>query len=465
MRQTPWYLGWTFLSILLIGPIVFFSKDVWMLNPVAPFLPLNSQIFEDLAQFFGGYRLVLPEEVVTPSLFVLTYIPLLLLGVVFFVVRKMDFGKNLHPNLIAFCTACILTTLARPGLSAAPLWDVLLHLIFLIPLIQNVPNLWIWLIGNLGILAAFVRDDLRPVLFWAAVSILFASALNFTLVERTRINRNHKKNLLSFSAQSLGLLIFALWILIQTLSQPFTETLVGTSPHYWLAFGGGAFAVLLSYLVPWETKRWMAIATFFQGMLIFKTLLLPSLILLVYLGLRLIGVVLAATLNPKSKMAIPSIRWSLIILGILFMNIRLTKVEAPRTLPEEWVDILGHLDEDSYFVYGQGWPLLAQFRDSNFFSDESWILEKSEDVWKRRLEAINATQVIIHVESLKSLWTAWIAAGKKPEQINQSMLSRLIVYKGEAVRSPTLKLNAVKGFKIEPLTEKSEIVLIKLNAS
>ncbi len=143
---TPWYLGWAFLSALLITPIVFLSKDVWMLNPRAPFLPLNAEIFDNMAQFMGGFRLVLANELTPPALFIFTYIPLFVLGVLFLILRKVDFGKNLHPNLIAFCSACALSPLARPGLSVASLWDILFHMIFLVPLVQPVPSLWIQLL-------------------------------------------------------------------------------------------------------------------------------------------------------------------------------------------------------------------------------------------------------------------------------------------------------------------------------
>mgnify|MGYP007097581300 CR=1 FL=1 len=442
------------LMILLLIPVTAFQQNVWVFKSHALHLPLHVGVFEDFFQLLGGSRIAFPHALMPLVTTILTFLgPFFLLLLFYCLVIWLPIRQSLA-SLLGFAVCIALTPFARAGDSPHLIAHLWITVFILSLLFESTPGTKLWILGTFAVAASFLFESLKPLTAWVLLSFAFGQIVNFIFVNRLSPARKDRLRLPWFSLEWVGTVLFAIWVLVTLLRSPLPENYFGPSPLYTLSFVTGALCVLNCWLNPWVSEKWLTLATLSQGALIFRTLDTALWIVTAYASIALLDYFISKILPENFEVP----RWgarlssfftliSLVIIGWLMT----TSAPSQRQLRTDWVDVSRFLEPEStrgLLVVGSGLPFVATFHPGVVATKEDILLEANEDKFVHAMESLHTSKIVIEEAYLKQQWSSWIEAGRSPQVINRSILSKLVNYQGKAIKTPTLSITALERFKV-----------------
>lgn len=461
----PWILWTSIVLILLIAPLLFFRREIWVLDGILLWFPLEAEVFDWIPQLLANHRIVFPHQLAFVILGIQSFLPLGVLISIFFLIRGAAPGGPRFNGIVALISMLFIYRWALPGTSHPELWRLLIALLIIYPLLSPLRTISVWIIITLGVGCSFSFSELRPLLFWTALSFGIAKAISFIFILRLRPSRKHRKAILSFGLETVGLFILIIWILISILKWNFSIESLGRSNHLPLAFLGGILCVIASWVSPWRAGQWLCLGFFCQGLFFFQTLELPTLIVCLYVVSHLLREALMRIekKSPKILPAISTYAAAMICFVYLILIARSTIIE--RTISPDWMKASKAIGDHPSFVVGNGMGVLAQFHSQKFISNDSILLENSEQKWIEIFESYEVDAIVVEMPYLKNIWSEKIKEGLPAKLMNDSLLSRILLYGGQEVKTKTLQLNAIENFKLEKVGGTSDFFIIKKTTS
>jgi hypothetical protein len=447
------------VAALLFVPFAFATSDIWVITRSTFILPLNADVFEFVSQVFGNHRIPLSRLLLQPSLVLFTLLPTILGALCFLLLTWVIPGSRFTRVLIAALASVAIARYSLPGQSPEVIFTMTAAVGLLGLMTQKVAPIIFWFAATFMVLLTYGYAPLRPLVFWAVMSLGVGHLLQFLFVERSQIHRSTRKNLLKKLSQSAGFILLMVWSLLNLTSAPFPIDFLGPSSWWWLSWVGVLMTVGVTFLFPWESRQWLVIATFFQGSLLFQTLTIPQFIVMAYLVLYFVA----------KKKLIDSSRWSnetkrlvwipqvggMLLISLVLAGYAVTR-DRPRLFDPDWIRVLDALHSQtqaSYFIAGPQMPFLAQFHPARFIFREDWLNENSEETWVSLMKSENIEGMIFDAQYVRQKWTQAIEGGQSAQEINKRIVSRLILYGGKELSTETLQLEALKELeasKVEP---------------
>jgi len=355
---------------------------------------------------------------------------------------------------------------ATPGTSP----DALLRITYFIGLLYlatrpvNGFNLFWGLM--LGLFVSYLSQNYALIFFWSGFSILFTEAFHFIFVDWAHLSwakKNHRLTLL-FRCGYLATLTSILFICI--LKYPPTMEGLSPSPRLWMLFISSGLGLALSFIKPWETKLWMRLVSIPFALFFSTDAEALTIMIILWMTVRLIF----ALSEHKTFKKIPLLKLdralaTLLVLGSIGVVIfHVQRVRPSRSFEPEWTQAAKLLDQDpkegGIVIVGDAIDFLSFFSRSNLVQNLPIHLESSEVELQKILEEEKAKGILIDREYLRRFWAQSIQSGGDPSRVNLSIFSRLILYKGQAFESKTLRIPPVKKFKIRE-TSLSKILWIE----
>lgn len=466
-NRLPKFIHPILIFLILVSSLALLPKDIWLITRRTFILPLNQELFEWVFGILGGYRLVLSPLVLQPTLLALTFLGPFALGAVFLLAHSLIPGAPRFRVLMAAIICVPLAPYALPGEAPAVLTAILVSILALLPVMRTkLTPLQLWMIFTLGALFSLGIPQLRPLVFWGAASFGLSSSINFLLVNRGRTIRAERKYKLGSVFSAVGISLLLIWLYTLMIHLQFNPEHLGPSTHYWIAFLGGSLCALASLLMPWKTRKWLGAGVFFQGALLFQTLDIALWVCMAWVSLHILECILntlTQSIEDSSRklLLIPQMIAIFVCVGLVVGTALTTQRE--RRFDTDWISVLDRIheqNESAYLVITEAWPFWAQFSKADFIQDNSLLFEGSEDLWIEHLNHLKTSGIIIDTKHLKELWADSIKKGQKPEDINRSVLSRLVLYNGESINTKTMKAPAIERLKIEKILPTESFVMV-----
>jgi len=457
----PWVLWTPIVLLIIVGPLIFFQREVWVLDGMTLLFPLDPTVFSWLPDLLGNHRIVFSPKISSLVLGIQSFLPVLGLSVLALMVRRAAPGGVGLKTFIALVTCALVYRYALPGTPATNLWELIAYLGILFPIFCSLAPLYVWIIISISLALCLSFPILRPVLFWSAISFGSAKAISFIFVHRLRPSRRNRQALLTFGLETTGLFILVLWILLSILKWSIPTENLGAAPDLYLAFLGGALCVLVTWLSPWRTSHWLTLGIFCQGLFFFQGLSYPVLLVCAFLLVHLLEI----GLNALEKVCPPRILKIFPYLMILVISLVLIyearNSTSSRQISSEWLKPSRAIGNQPAIVIGKGLPFLAQFHRQKFVSFDPIILEKSETAWSEFMDREKVEIIVVDLPYLKDFWADKIRDGMPARFVNDSMLSRLLLYGGKEMKTKTLDINPVTGFKSEQVQDSINFFIIR----
>lgn len=436
-------------------------KGLWLPSHRLFVLPFDPELLGLVSKAFGGYRVVIDSSWMEVSLIGLSFLgPLALVGV-FFTAFWFFSGPRALKLIIALACVAACYSYGAPGEN--PQW--ILELIYVALLIGVFLKgfskpIQLWILCAISLSISLFLSIHSFTLYWLVVSATLGSFIHFLLVDRLHIPVAKRLMGRKISFQLLGLLFLFSAIILSTLNTAeFVDRFQASSQTGWVLLGV-LLAVVLTTLSPWESFRWIRIAIASLGSLLSYEFELPSILICLWLIVELV-LMLSRNLRISERiLEVPTslLRFSYfmgVFLFFLFMLFQVVRFEPDRKLKAVWGDALKFAVEeypkDGVLLYGNALELFSLFHAGTVAQNAPLILETSEKSLYEWLANRNIQHIIIHRESMQTYWRSFIRQGVDPLKLNQSVLSRLLLYDGDEVDTQTLQLEPVSLFEILPL--------------
>ena len=475
-KTLTWYLLMGITSSILSTTVlilswVFFRQDVWTLSSGAPLIPTSSSVFELPTEILGNRRIILPDGSLSLFLGFMSILAPLTALLIALISRKL-FNQSRMMSFVAGLAALVISyRLALPGADPSPLFTWIIVGIFLFPLSRATSGLQLWALASAGVVLGLSFPQYQSLVLWSALSIALARCLHFIVIDRLSLKRSERRNLSLKALQFIaGLSLFAFVVFTFQRSESFSQGL-GQSTLWYLSFSGGILAFLLSFAQPWQSLTWMTLATFCQGALFFQSFDIPVIATNIYLLGRLVYELIRRLQQRFTTLSSQILKTTLaaILLLISFGSFAwLAKTsETKRSFNPQWIDVLESLDRQSTrgsFVIGNGLMFLSQFRATPFTYDPDLLLEPSEERWTKYLNQNNLDKIIVELSVLQGFWSDFIRAGNNPEQINKSVLGKILSDLKRLEKKDSKLDQNNRNFKVERLPEIEDLVIVRLTA-
>lgn len=460
----------TFFLCIAIWPL----SHLAILGHHGVLLPLTPESFRVFQIWNGEFRIVFPD-----SLLQIVSISLSLLGpaiaiLLFFLIRATvnDFSKA-WARLLSFSILCLLFPTTRPDVNLQLGLQILFYVAILSQLVQTpLPSLRLWIIGTPLVLLAILYQTYGFSLLWILLSGALAFLFHFFFIMKMRVSTAHSRESLWIGLRWLGFICFSVWALSLVFLNSGSLSKIGQSGSLaWLAFAISGLSIVFSYFEPQKAILWMLLSSisfgaFFSQELDFFNILILSWLLLY--GIKL----LLSRISEKHWIKLPLVK-ALFSIGLIagsltFLFYNLNRPGQERTLSSEWIPALYEINSKkigSSLLIGDSIEFLQSFSDSKFYQSDELILEPNETHFQRQMTELGLEAVLINKEYLKEFWKTSIAEGIDPKRINESVISRILLYQGKAEETQTLKLESIKDFEVEDIKGTSISLLTKLEKS
>lgn len=250
----------------------------------------------------------------------------------------------------------------------------------------------------------------------------------------------------------------SIWIL--SIRPPFESHAI--SSIWWVSLLSAGLCVFLAFRAPWQSKRWIGLATFSLGLLLFSGLdfavSLAGALLFIEL-LHSFDEISSSNWFKKSRHIITSL---LLIAPLSIMTLAALRYDNTRSFDTSWNIVLNQIARDqisNIAIMGDAVEFLSRFYTGNIIQNPIQILEGSEEKMQAWMKDEQISKWIVDVDYLKKYWRNLIREGADPEQINASVLSRLSLYDGQEVSTKTLQIAPIKIFESFPLKSSSFIII------
>lgn len=454
---------WNLLVVLL--PWLVFSPSLWVFTPQTAVFPLQPETFEITFKALQNHRLILPSAWMYFILPIFSFLSPMLLFLWSLLLTALLPGPKKFRVGAALAFSLSVYYLGAPHMTPDRAFQLLFFTVIVSPLLRPLPPLVLWLFGSIAVFFSFVFKDYAFLFLWMAASLLAGHITTFLFAEKTAPNRYERMHPLESFFKRTGFFLFLTWMIFSLVGFSFSNE-IGPSPYWWLAWIVGFLCAGITWFNPWQLSRWLAPALFAQGLLFSDTLFWPVLVIGSWCLIKLLLECIqrwefAQKLSPTVLQAgLASFATILVLLPTIHILIS----EDERRLSPAWTSVLQKIKKDDsrgFLIVGDALPFLANFHPASFVTDDSVLLEPSEQRLLEYMNQRNIDSAVIDTLHLKNLWKKWIAEGLEPEKINQSVISRLVLYQGKELDTYTLKLDPLKYYKAVPLDKHYNFIALK----
>jgi hypothetical protein len=444
------------LGLLLAFPLC----AIWLWGARAIFtkegiFPISDASFENLISSSASFRPV----------FDIAHIHLIsgfvaLLPLVLILVSYVSLNFLLSPFVLrqpmALLLASALFFIARPGESYLDLGIATYSLLCLLVIYPtNVSFLRLWLLINtLGFFSLYWLE-LRPLFIWTLISLILRESFVFIFAYRLRPeHRDFKNPLKSLGLRLMSTLLVVVWLI--SIKPDFEAHQF--SSFWWLSFVAPILCVLLAFKNPWESKRWIGLASFSLGLLLFSNLSFGVFFVTIALFFEWANS-LFETFFIKIRLWMASLLLSLSFLGMGFLALHFNTV---RSFDLGWVKVFNHLPKElneNIAIIGDAIGFLSLFYRGSIIQNPSQVLEGSEKEMAKWMNEEKIGQWVVDRSFLTKYWKDLIQSGIAPERINVSILSRLSLHDGQAIQTNTINLPPIELFEGFAISSSSFMVI------
>ena len=447
-----------FALTLALLPWILSSSYLWQLTPLPVALPLETHDLEAIGQLLQLHRIILPYWLAPAFLIAWCYFNLALLGSLLFLLYKLLPLRQESRLVIIFVFMALIYPWAKPGTLSFELLDLNLSCLMLLAFLQFRPHaLLAWFTASAFVLLSLLLPKYLIWSFWAFSSLCLGEVFHFFFVDRFQVGVSFKRKLLEHLSYILGCLSLCIFALLTLSYGPWKASNFEISTYWWLSFFGSVAAVGLTWLQPWQSRVWIRLSIMSLGLLISPELLIPVLLLLAWEVLKLFEHMMANLDSKKLTKVVKFATAISIFMGSLswgWMWYQAKTSVQERTFTADWLVALQLMEkksEDAFIIVGDSIGFLSVFHPAALLENPPILLESSENAFLDYMNKGNFKNIIVDKIFLKKHWKNLIASGIDPSKINNSILSRLILYQGEELNTKTLKLKAIKELKTEAL--------------
>jgi len=380
---------------------------------------------------------------------ILSYIGPALLLVLFFLCQRALLVNHKARNLISLSVVLIVYPLGAPGQLSLFLIDLCFFIFVLIPFVRFSPNpLLLWIVGSLALVFSLLTQHFFLTLFWLCLSTILGEVVHFVFIDKGQIPVILRSQHIRTISYIVGLVIFLGFILYGINAMDWGEANFQPSPYYWVGLGSASLCVILTWLEPWKSSLWIRLAIFNLGVLISSQLLVPVLILFLWEIVFLIK--RSLTRKSSTKLQVRGLKWILVVLFIVMTSLlfyRAYRNIPQRNLKPEWTKVLLEIQKihnENAVIIGEGLPFLSQFYAGSLVQNPPIMLISSEQQILSWMAKKKISVILVDQDFLKQEWKEMIRSGVEPQDINKSILSRLLLYEGKAINTTTIKLPAIR---------------------
>lgn len=455
------FLSFQAAGLLLFISLVLSNLQVWSISADTFILPMTSESLWNLLNFFGGYRFVLPTVTFHPYMAAVSFLSPITLILCAAIAYHALPGNITWRSLSAFAVGTLLFAYAEPGLISEELSFIFISLLCLLILVRRLPALFLWLLASLGVIFANTHFPvLWPILFWISLSLMLTSILHYLFLQKGALFKEQRKHLFKSLLITSAYLCLGLWVMLTFAGYALTDLSVSPSSHLWIPWVVALLSAYLTWRDPWKSTIYLRLTIFAQGLVFFnqfETIAWFSLAWLSYQALAdfFQSAKVKALLSNNLGYLSNGTQITIVTGMVLLLGFQIQVPTPKRELDPGWASVLKDIqesDQKGFLVVGEGLPLLAQFNPSHFVRDENLILEDSQVRLIQKMKAKKVSSILVEKNYIKELWKKKIQAGLPAKKINESVLSRLVLYEGKAVKTSTLHLPPVIDFEINKLT-------------
>jgi hypothetical protein len=292
-------------------------------------------------------------------------------------------------------------------------------------------------------------------IFWITLSLSVGYLFHYLLAQKTILPKRLRDQFLVTSLKAFGLTCLCISVLFLSLKGALDADAIHTTPeHWWLAWILGLLSIVLCWLNPWETHRWLCFAIFGHG-IFFSPSLEPAIWLTI--GWSVIKIV--SSIPVPQKISFKKLKPGMVHLTALLVFLALASFQAfsfhsVRAFRPSWISLVKEIHaspEHGYLVIGEGSSFVAHFSAAKFIEDPLTLTLTSEDELIERLHNEAIDSIIVDGRFVRDFWRRWIKEDNDAETSNKSVITRLISDGGKEIRIRTLNLNAIKKLKVTKL--------------
>lgn len=429
---------------------------IWQLTaslrwtPLPEFLPYQPEVFGDLLRALGDRVIAIPHSLSGAFLVFIVFLPsLLALAGTSLVARMTADLESISRKLLVGGVLIGLLYLGPTGGRLQPILSVFFFLCFCFPFTARVNALSVWVLATFGGLVALQNHSLAVFVIWAFFSYLTPTALHFLIVDRGQLARPLRMTPLRTISFMLGVIALSLWF-FSILSQFEFSTYLFVSSEFWYgSFLLSGLLVVLAFLFPWESLKWLRLGFLSQGLLFSPIFELPSLILGLYLLSQILKPIAARLAAVREKAVF-------LVIPVLFILSFLTafRVDRTRHLPWDSRAALRQVLETQptgLYVFGPSRPFFSLLAGVPVFGPDDFALEESEPRFVALLDERKISDLLIEREELEAFWRSRLQSGQSVNITNSSIISRLTTRRLEALKTATLDLPAITQIQVVDL--------------
>jgi hypothetical protein len=437
-------------SALVLFPLLLINLHIWTFTEGSLLLPLDMKFFDWNFDAWHQSRWVFPLWSQHLFFFGISFAGFFLLLLNLLLIQKILLPFRIWGLWLGLLGISLLYPMAAPGRSPLEL----IHLSFCLLLLCLVTYgaskpLFLGFFGLISLWLALTHPFFWMNAFWVSFTVCLATGIVFLFAERGRLSFRQRLNWSFTISYALGVaLLFGLGLLLFWQS-PWPLPNFGLSDFWWLAYLNLVLAVFYAWKEPWKTHLNLRLALLGLGPLISPDLLLLSLLVTGFLSFRiLMHLVKDKNLPGHTRLAL---QVSCLMIALSMVLIHLILHRDPREWKPQWVSMLTQIspsEPEGVVIFGKALPYLAHFyRGPLLENPDLWMMTSEED-FKGWMEENDTQSIVADLEFVRDQWRALIDSGESAEVIGASVLSRLLIHRGEAIETATIQIPPIENFVI-----------------
>ncbi len=426
---------------------------------------LNPESLNFTFQLLDQHRVVLPTPLALPFLYLYLFSGLILLLAIYLISQKL-----ISPYIGMAFPLILTASLASHSLIGSPphyLFEVLLWILLIIPLLIHWNFFMLWLLSLTAAILLKYESSYQFALFWLCFSLLVGPTLKFILVDRLHPSRSLKVDAIRRLPLLIAYASLGYWVISLTLNFADSNTHLTPGKEWPLTVIIFVETLTLAWIKPWSTQRWLSINTFSLGTLLSTGFVTPLTLTSIALGFEIIfdPSVQSRLLGLMTTRFKKTLGTLMIFASIGMIAYPYSKFKLERLFNREAVKTLRKVVDDpaeGTLVVSNGLSFFAHFVPGNIVVDDNLLFETEEEELARILKASGISRILVDRNYLNQFWKDWIARGELPAVSNYSVITRAIFYEGKAVQTMTIDLKALKELSTIPLKNTDSYALIEL---
>lgn len=447
-------------------------QSIWFPQSELIVMPVKVELFDLIPALFSGSRIVIPSFLAPLFLYLLSMLgPVSLMALLwtgfYFFPGPPFFRFAMALGLVAACYSS-----GAPGESPLFVMELSYILLLLGVFVRPSPNAFsVFFVSSLALVFSLMTGLHSFTLYWLTSAAILSSSLHFLFVDKWHIPVRLRRLGRGPALQMLGFCLLGSAILVSSFqTQGFVEKFV-PSESFLVPFLGVLFCMTLSFLRPWESQRWLRLGIATLGTLLSQEFLFPQSLLVGWLALELL---ITASRNPLLQaklLQVPRLLWtssyvSLLVFLFLSMIIQVTQYRPQRNISWDWGEPLKALQSqkmnDGVLIFGNALGFLSTFYPGPIVSGAPVLLESSEEKLWGWLGERGLQHIFVDRHTLQERWLEFLDEGVDPTKLNESVISRLLLYQGQSLETKTLALEPIQLFKIHELDSKRIVWIERL---